>query len=318
MHKLERTVATNLVKPVEPHAVLLVMTLAMFFLDTAWCFMGHWTIERSSLMLPLGAPLALLAPLLVARYRENLQIRTSIACSILFLWFSITAAVFSYLVVSTNAPLIDDQLARWDHLIGFDWPIAFLWVKQRPFLDSILGFAYSSVLPQIGIVIVYLASTNRQKQLEEFNSVLVITALITIVVSGFFPAVGPFKYYASLVHVDASMLSHFELLRTGTLRSIDLLNVQGLVSIPSFHAIMAILLTYAMRSTRIWPVFFALDIVVIFSIPTRGGHYLIDLIAGAMTVAAVIAFWRMDGVSRVGITRGRFPLRFGSRPQGDR
>jgi PAP2 superfamily len=294
------------------------MTLVMFFLDTAWCFIGHWTIERHSLMLLLGAPLGLLLPLLVARYRENLQIRTSLACSILFLWFSITAAVFSYLVVSTNAPLIDDHLARWDRLIGFDWPIVFLWVKQRPFLDSILGFAYSSVLPQIGIVIVYLACTNRQRQLEEFNGALVATALITIVISGFFPAAGPFKYYASLVHADASMLSHFELLRTGTLRSIDLRNAQGLVSIPSFHAIMAILLTYAMRSTRIWSFFFALNIVVIFSTPTQGGHYLVDLIAGAMTVAAVIAFWKMDGVSRVWKTRTPFSLRFGSRPQTDR
>lgn len=275
----------------KPHTVLLAATLFLLALDVVWCLMGHWTVGSRGLVIRVSVALGILIPLIVARYRRDERLKTVIVCSSILLLFSLTAAVFSYLIVSTNAELVDTSLARWDRALGFDWPQVFLWLQQKPTLDWILAVAYASVIPQIIVVIVHLSLTNRRKTLAEFNGAFVVSFLIIEIVSAFFPAAGPFKYYAGVVHADASMLSHFEPLRSGALRTIDLFATQGLVSIPSFHAILAILLIYAMRETRIRMLFLLVNIVVLVSTPTRGGHYLVDLIAGAFTVLTVIGMW---------------------------
>jgi len=293
----------------KPHTVLLHVTLILLALDFVWCLNGHWIIGSHGLVVHVSGALGLLLPLMLARYRHDEKIRTMIVCASLLILFTVTASVFSYLVVSTNAELVDSSLASWDHMLGFDWPKVFLWVQQKPQLDRILALAYTSVIPQIIVVIVYLSLTKRHKTLAEFNGAFVATFLIIEIVSAFFPAAGPFKYYADVVHADSSMLSHFEPLRSGALRSIDLLATQGLVSIPSFHAILAILLIYAMRETRLRMLFLLINILVLISTPTCGGHYLVDVIAGAFTVLTVICVWN-GRIQRflAGIARGAQPV----------
>jgi membrane-associated phospholipid phosphatase len=62
---------------------------------------------------------------------------------------------------------------------------------------------------------------------------------------------------------------------------VDISNVQGLVSMPSFHTALAVLFTYWLRKLR--PLFYIaipLNVIMILSTPTEGGHYLADVIAG--------------------------------------
>jgi len=267
----------------------MLVTPLLAAVDLGWGLEGHWSITERGAVIAFFVALALLSPLLFERYRHDEKIRITLVCSSLFILFSLTASFFGYLLVSTNAPLIDNTLATWDHVLGFDWPKVYLWTKQRPHLDYALTLAYSSVFPQISTVIIYLSFTKRREQLAEFNATLILSYLITSVVSVYFPAAGPAKFYQGVVHADVSPLSHFEPLRDGTLRVFDVQTAQGLVSIPSFHTIMAILLTYAMRRTRIFQIFIILNIAVIVSTPTQGEHYLVDLIAGAITVITAIA-----------------------------
>lgn len=275
---------------IEPHRSLWAAAILLAVIDFAWGMEGHWVFKMRSLEIALAVVFCLLLPLASGRYRADDRMRTALLCSSGFILFSLPASFFDYLTVTTNEPLIDKTLAAWDHMLGFDWPAVYLWIKQRPQLNLAFAIAYASVLFQISVVIIYLAFTRRKTQLAEFNVALILTYLITSVISVYCPAAGPAKYYQAVVHADVSMLSHFEPLRNGILRFFDLRVAQGLVSIPSFHAIMAILLTYAMRRTRIFPAFLALNLLVIASTPTQGEHYLVDLIAGAITAAAVIVF----------------------------
>lgn len=287
-----------------PYAALVLATLLLACLDLGWGIEGHWSIAGHGTMAAAFVALALLCPLRFQRYRRDEKTRTMLVCSSLIILFSLTASFFSYLLVSTDAPLIDNTLAAWDHLLGFDWPKVYLWTKQRPHLDHALALAYSSVLPQIATVVVYLSFTGRREQLAEFNAAFILSFLMTSAVSVYFPAAGPAKFYQGIVHADVSLLSHFEPLRDGTLRVYDVKTAQGLVSIPSFHTVMAILLTYAMRRTRIFPVFLALNIAVIASTPTQGEHYLVDLIAGAITVVTAIGLLKKRGIFSSRMPRG--------------
>jgi membrane-associated phospholipid phosphatase len=289
----------------KPHTVLLTVTSMLLALDLVWCLTAHWTIVSRGLVAHISVALGMLLPLLLKRYRNEKRISTMIVCTSLFIVFTMAGSVVSYLLVSTDAKLVDESLARWDYALGFDWPQVFVWIKQRPVLDSVLAVAYASPLLQIIVVIVYLSMTDRHKALASFSGLLAVTFLVTEFVSAFFPAAGPFKYYANLVHADTSMLSHFEPLRSGALRAIDFSTTQGLVSIPSIHTIVAILLMLAMRETRVRLLFFLINVLVIVSTPTCGGHYLVDLIAGALTVAAIMVLWPGSALWREIMRRAR-------------
>jgi membrane-associated phospholipid phosphatase len=64
---------------------------------------------------------------------------------------------------------------------------------------------------------------------------------------------------------------------------------EGIVTFPSFHATLAIILTYAVRHYR-WAlaVIAPLNCLMILAIPTVGGHYLVDLFGGAAVAGLAI------------------------------
>lgn len=198
--------------------------------------------------------------------------------------FSAAAAVLSYLVTATNAPLTDVALARLDRTIGFDWSTWRAWLALHPTLQTVLVIAYWSLLPQIVACVVYLALTSGA---DEFLWAVMIAGLVTIAVSGFVPAAGNLP--------DAPHVPDFVALRSHTLRVIELTSVQGLIAFPSFHTALAILLTYALRGTR--PVFVAacaLNALLVLSVPSVGGHYIVDVLSGG--AVALLAAWAARSV----------------------
>jgi membrane-associated phospholipid phosphatase len=78
-------------------------------------------------------------------------------------------------------------------------------------------------------------------------------------------------------------------LRAGGPLSFDLSQLQGLISFPSYHTVLAVLLTYAHRRSSLLVPIALVNGVMLFSIPTVGQHYLIDIIAGAAVAGLAIA-----------------------------
>lgn len=255
---------------------------------------GDWsTLGRERLISLLGGSGMLLPLLLIERYRSDLRLRSTLLTALLLIAFSFVASVLSYLVVSVDQPLIDQQLSDWDRAIGFDWLAAVHWVAGHPFLERAFNFAYYSGLFQIGFIVLFLGLTARIGQLEEFIGLYIAGLLLAIVVSLFFPAAGPWVGAPAPTPFDASVLSHFLPLRSGSLRAIDFSHPQGLISMPSAHAMLAIFLCYAMRGTG-WlsGCVITLNGLMLASTPTVGGHYLVDVIAGILCAAVMIAISR--------------------------
>ncbi len=79
-------------------------------------------------------------------------------------------------------------------------------------------------------------------------------------------------------------------------------NTEGLIQLPSFHTVLAIILAYNFRDHRwLFAAAVVLDTLIILSCPTEGSHYFVDLVAGAaVAVLAIIAVraWerRLDSV----------------------
>jgi membrane-associated phospholipid phosphatase len=126
-----------------------------------------------------------------------------------------------------------------------------------------------------------------------------VTFVVVGAISALVPAAGPYAYFQppktffTSFSTDAGMW-HYQVLQT--LRNepvpvLSLMNVQGLVTFPSFHTCLAIITAYAVRGIRFvaLPVAILNGLVIVSTLP-EGGHYLIDVIAGAIiSIIAIVA-----------------------------
>jgi len=209
-------------------------------------------------------------------------------------------AMLSYLMTSLNVPLLDNVYADIDRFFGFDWLALLEWTNDRPILGMTLIISYHSSMLQIACIVVLLALTGRPERVNEFMGLFMITGTVVIVSAGFFPAAGAYVYYNPAPELFANLnpqaglwhLEQFTALRDGTQRLINLSAAEGLVTFPSFHTCLAVIVTWAVRDFRIiLCAFAALNALVIVSTLPEGGHHLIDVIAGALIATVTIAVW---------------------------
>lgn len=259
-------------------------------IDIGWTVAGDWSLFGRERLLAIALGCGSLLPLLILeRYRSDCRVRATVQAVLLLIAFSLAASVLSYLVLSVGTPLADTAFARWDRAIGFDWLAAAYWIDAHPPIKHALSVAYGSGLIQIGFVVVFLGLTARIKQLDEFVELYVAGLLLAIVCSWVLPAAGPWASAPARMPFDASVLSHFVPLHGGHIRIIDLDHAQGLISMPSVHAMVAIFIIYAMRGTGVlFPPICVLNMLMLISTPTEGGHYLVDVIGGGFCAAALI------------------------------
>jgi hypothetical protein len=263
-------------------------TLVIFVADVLWGAAGGWKVQLNGLMFHLFTVAFMVSILSIRRFREEPRVNYTIRLMTLLILFSNASAVLSYLIVSTNAPLIDNTLSSWDITMGFDWRSLFSWMQNHLLLRHLLQYAYASLLPQLIALVLFLGFTGRFSKLVTFIELLAVSGLTTVLLSGLFPAAGAWKFYAIGSQVNTRMISHFEPLRGGTLRTINLLDMQGLISIPSFHTVVAILIAYSMWRTPVAYLFLILDMATIVSTPIEGGHYLVDVLAGGLLAVSAI------------------------------
>jgi PAP2 superfamily len=195
----------------------------------------------------------------------------------------------SYLAVSTNAPVFDSEFDAIDKAMGLDWVAWTEWVIAHPTLRRSLSLVYDSLPIQALVCYIYNVHTRASWRNSEIWWITLISALITIAGSGAFPATNPYVYYGLESTDNFVHMKHFLALRDGTMRVIGLANAQGLIQLPSFHAVLAIMLTYNLRHSRwLFAPAVVLNTVLILSCPTEGSHYFIDLFIGAAVAAATI------------------------------
>ncbi|MGF6726291.1 membrane-associated phospholipid phosphatase [Paraburkholderia sp. GAS41] len=225
--------------------------------------------------------------------RRQLDLANTARWMIALAVFCMAASILSRLSVAAAFPLIDPQLARIDETVGFDWLAWYHWVQQHPTLFFILNLAYGSGLAQTIVVPLVLGLNGARLELAEHMMRFMLATVICLVVATLFPAASAFLHFHIADPGTSSAVSTFFPIRNGTLRVIDLSDQQGLVSMPSMHTAMAILFAYALRRIPVFAYVAAmLNAVMIVSTPTHGGHYLIDVVAGALLAVLTIALIR--------------------------
>jgi hypothetical protein len=243
--------------------------------------LAPWGLIRFSLM--LGALVAIAT--FYRRTKRNERIANAAEACGQLIAFTAAASILSYAVTATAAPALDATFARADHLIGFDWARWTAGVRARPTLSLALHIAYESLLPQM-IGLTMISGMASRRRAASFLWAVLVSGLITIVLSGFFPALGN--------DPEAPHAPHFIALRAGGLPVMDLADSYGLISFPSYHTVLAILLAWGARPEGVKALrpAFAVSCLVngamVVSVLSEGGHYLVDAVAGALIAAVTI------------------------------
>jgi membrane-associated phospholipid phosphatase len=200
--------------------------------------------------------------------------------------FGAALAPFMSLMASLDRPLIDAALERADRLLGFDWLQASEWVGRHVLLARGLTAVYWSFLWQAPIILLLGSHINPGERNTELIWLYIVSVLACVMLSGALPALG-MPGVIGMKHIE-----ELRAIRSGhwTLASV---NSGGIVTFPSFHAVLAVIYIYCARH-RLWAlsVLMPVNLMMLASTPTVGGHYLVDVIAGIAVAFASIAVVR--------------------------
>ena len=228
--------------------------------------------------------------------RRSLRLANMAHYAGLWIAFTITGAVFTYLAATFRLPLRDPELAAVDGWLRFDWVAWFRFVGNSPILRVGLGLAYSSLFVQILVSIFYFCHVDKPDRNQELWSTAAVSLLITALLSALIPAAGAGVYFGASDLPNLTYLPHFLALRDGTLTHIAVENMQGIVTFPSYHTVLAVLLTYAYRGQgHMLFAIAALNVLMLLSIPVYGSHYLSDMLAGALI--ALLSIYLLKNLS---------------------
>ena len=204
--------------------------------------------------------------------------------------------MLSYVAASSPRPFYDRELMSIDKSLGFDWIAYITWVNQNPIVNEILKFAYHSSF-QIPCLFLFLAFSQKFLRLYSVMLGLIFSVIIVIGMSAFFPAISAFTY----LHLQQENFQDLYILpgyahiedvykmREGADKMINLSTMKGVITFPSFHTCMSLILAWGFWGIRLLRIPFSLlNLVMLAAIPVAGGHYLTDMIAGAAIAISVI------------------------------
>ena len=272
--------------------------LALGGLDWIWAYYAGLTFTHWQVIVLVMALLLALGVFYSASGRSG-QLADIAHYAALYLAFMVTGTIFTYLTASLRLPLWDAELASIDSALGFNWLAWFQFVEAHRMLKLLLVVAYGTLTLQVIGSIIYFSHVGRRDRNDELWWCAMVSLLITAVMSGIFPAIGAFVTYGVPAHAQATHLPHLLALRDGSISSFALDTMQGIITMPSYHTVLAILLIYVHRGQRVWfPAVAVINGLMLVSVPSEGGHYLVDMLAGG--AVAALSVMALRAAMRVG------------------
>jgi hypothetical protein len=259
-------------------------------------FFLNWT----SFAAPVGACFALVAGSIVyRRWRNDPKLASALECTAQVIAFAAVGAPLSYLAAALGAalPLQDAAFHAIDRAMGLHWMGMLQWMNEWPAVFWALRPIYSSLTIQMTLVVLCLAFTGRLVWLRVYTLSFLLAAVITIAISAALPAAGTWLHYGltkghapNIYPVVHTVWPVFTGLRDGSVRTLVALGAEGVITFPSLHAALAVIMIAAF-----WPlarlrwVVLAVNVLMLVATPIDGAHYFIDVFAGI--AIAVLCLW---------------------------
>lgn len=271
-------------------------------IDAIFLPIAGFDVESSGLLTAVSAfATMILIHVVYTRWRPEPMISAASSAAAFLIAFTSIAALFSFLTLRLAAPLQDDFYARADSALGFDWAAHIRWLSDHPTILYALNLSYFSCLVQIAVIVIGLA-TLAPCALSRFLLLFAATASVVCILGALAPAAGAYAVHPLDQQTLGSLpdpltgrwhMEQFLAARSGALKSLNLIKLEGVIQFPSFHAALAVILTHSLRCIP-WLGFPALLLngAMLISTIAIGGHYLVDVIAGVLIAIIAIAATR--------------------------
>lgn len=250
---------------------------------------GHFAFLWGTLLFPAAVGGTLLAVAWLYRQRD-VRIAAALTGTAQLIAFSSVAAPLSYIAASLGWPLQDSLFDAADRALGLDWMALLAVMNDHPTLYAVLRPIYLCLTPQITVAVLCLAFTGRLVWLRVYTLAFIFAALVTIAISAVLPAEGVWPHYgltvaqsSHVVPVVSTSWPTFHGLRDGSFGLLLALGSEGIITFPSLHAALAVILIAAF-----WPVprlrwaILVLNMTMLAATPIDGSHYFVDVIAGVV------------------------------------
>jgi membrane-associated phospholipid phosphatase len=250
-----------------------VVASGMWYLRWAIQWMG--VLQFTVCLLLLGA----LGTFYHRSGRSDALARVSFALALL-LAMAFACQASTYLFATTGMPFRDAELRTADAAFGFSWTTWHSWVRAHRGVHLVLAAIYPWHLAETAVTVLALAHYS-ERRVAAFMRAFALAFLVSLVGLVFVPALGNIP--------EARSVPVRWALQLGDFNSFDIFQTTGLISMPSFHAVLAVLVPIAcwpFRRLRGWIV--AMNVLMLVATVSEGGHYLVDVLAGAV-VALVTA-----------------------------
>ena len=226
-------------------------------------------------------------------WRRDPRLASGLTSTAQVVAFAAVGAPLSYLAASADLALCDHGLDVIDGAVGFHWRAMLDWMNAAPIIFFALRPIYLSLALQMTTVMLCLAFTGRLMWLRVYTLAFLLATLASIAISALLPAAGAWPYYGltadNSVHVLPTVSTSwpvFHGLRDGTWRTLIAVGAEGIITFPSLHAALAVIVAAAL-----WPlarlrwVFVVLNIAMLIATPIDGSHYFVDVLAGVALAA---------------------------------
>jgi hypothetical protein len=268
--------------------IIWILVAAVAGLELMAIALGNFTVALTSYAAPAGTCLLLL---LAAHYyrgrRNDPNIASALECTAQVIAFAAVGAPLSYVAASVALPLQDAVFDGIDRALGFDWKSLLAVMERWPALHTGMRVIYLSLTLQMTASVLLLGFTGRLAWLRVYTLAFIFATLVTIAISALLPAEGVWLHYGlkeadpAIVPVSSSSWPAFHGLRDGTFRQLMAIGSEGIITFPSLHAALAVILIAAFWPVRVarW-LSAAVNSLMLAATPIDGSHYLIDVLAG--------------------------------------
>nr|WP_242011841.1 phosphatase PAP2 family protein [Acetobacter oeni] len=226
-----------------------------------------------------------------------------LACQglIFFVVAGFCAGFTALAALRAGAPLADGRLDEWDHCLGVHTERVMAFFASFDVFNAVLGYIYQLTVPGIIVTILVLALRQDRTGLCRMCFIFAVSAMICALFNLFLPASGSTIHHnlslAVMRHFPAGAGVYFkvpfQVYHSRRMSVISPSSLSGVVAFPSFHAVMALIELSFLKTNRFFNgIVFIFVMLVLLSAVLIGGHYLVDIIAGA------VLFYGLDLLSR--------------------
>ncbi|WP_407927629.1 phosphatase PAP2 family protein [Legionella fallonii] len=219
-------------------------------------------------------------------------------CGIEFIYFF---TIMSVIALATNAiqltpfPTIDKEILAIERYFGIEILPILSWTNKHPNFGNLLGLIYDTLPYQMSLLPLIIIVTGRFYLVKEYYFLMLITTLIGFSFYYFFPTTAPASVIDSSLFMPEQIATGFKFNQIHH-HIIPTTNEGGLIALPSYHTIWALLCVYLLKEWTIPCILLLfINLLLIASCVLLGWHYVTDVIAALIVTAisyALLPFYK--------------------------